>query len=206
MLDYCPRVSAGEEPSCVLHDRGLSAVTALGLFAVESKLKVAVAGVVCSLTFHSLLYLVQSFMFMYVMWGVPNIQDRADWGGQAWLFQIIHVLCVLKVLARHPSADPRFAQSNERAYESHATRSHSLRARTTPSIVCETSADSLVNVSEASARSEFYTHALAMLRARARVLARRSRAEYTVRVLARYALRSLSRNLASVHQVATSEY
>ena len=101
-------------------------------------------------------YLVQSFLFMYVMWGVPNIQDRADWGGQAWLFQIIHVLCVLKVLARHPSADPRFAQSNERAYESHATRSHSLRARTTPSIVCETSADSLVNVSEASARSEFY--------------------------------------------------
>ena len=42
MLDYCPRVSAGEEPSCVLHDRGLSAVVALGLFAVESKLKVAV--------------------------------------------------------------------------------------------------------------------------------------------------------------------
>ena len=102
------------------------------------------------------------------MWGVPNIQDRADWGGQAWLFQIIHVLCVLKVLARHPSAGPRFAQSNERADESHATRSHTLRARTTPSIVCETSADSLVNVSEASARSEFYTHALAMLRARAR--------------------------------------
>ena len=53
MLDYCPRVSTGEEPSCVLHDRGLSAVIALGLFAVESKLKVAVAGVVCSLTFHS---------------------------------------------------------------------------------------------------------------------------------------------------------
>jgi len=76
LLDYCPRVSAGEEPSCVLHDRGLSAVVALGLFAVESKLKVAVAGVVCSLTFHSRLYLVQRFMFMYVMWDVPNIQDR----------------------------------------------------------------------------------------------------------------------------------
>ena len=30
-------------------------------------------------------------MFMYVMWGVPNIQDMADWGGQAWLFQIIHI-------------------------------------------------------------------------------------------------------------------
>jgi len=59
-------------------------VVALGLFAVGSKLKVAVAGVVCSLTFHSRLYLVQKFMFMYVMWGVPNIQDRADWGGQAW--------------------------------------------------------------------------------------------------------------------------
>ena len=53
LLDYCPRVSTGEEPSCVLHDRGLSAVIALGLFAVESKFKVAVAGVVCSLTFHS---------------------------------------------------------------------------------------------------------------------------------------------------------
>jgi len=26
-------------------------------------------------------------MFMYVMWDVSNIQDRADWGGQAWLFQ-----------------------------------------------------------------------------------------------------------------------
>jgi len=93
LLDYCPRVSAGEEPSCVLHDRGLSAVVALGLFAVESKLKVDVAGVVCSLTFHSRLYLVQRFMFMYVVWGVPNIQDRVDWGGQEWLFQIIHV-CV----------------------------------------------------------------------------------------------------------------
>jgi len=95
LLHYCPRVSAGEEPSCVLHNGGLSAVVALGLFAVESKLKVAVAGVVCSLTFHSRLYLVQRLMFMYVMWDVPNIQDRAGWGGKEWLFQIIHVHVIL---------------------------------------------------------------------------------------------------------------
>lgn len=40
LLGYCPLVSAEEEPSCVLHDRGLSAVVALGLFAVESRLQV----------------------------------------------------------------------------------------------------------------------------------------------------------------------
>ena len=42
LLGYCPLVSAKEEPSCVLHDRGLSAVVALGLFAVESKLQVLI--------------------------------------------------------------------------------------------------------------------------------------------------------------------
>ena len=41
LLGYCPPVSAGEEPSCVLHDRGLCAVVALGLFAVKTRLKVA---------------------------------------------------------------------------------------------------------------------------------------------------------------------
>ena len=42
LLGYCPLVSAEEEPSCVLHDRGLSAVVALGLFAVESRLQVLI--------------------------------------------------------------------------------------------------------------------------------------------------------------------
>ncbi len=48
LLDYCPAVSSpssGEEdlpgPSCVLHDRALSAVVALGRLAVETRLKVA---------------------------------------------------------------------------------------------------------------------------------------------------------------------
>lgn len=39
LFDYCPPVSESGE-QCILHDRGLSAVVALGLFAVHSKLKV----------------------------------------------------------------------------------------------------------------------------------------------------------------------
>jgi len=64
-------------------------------------------------------------------------------------------------------------------------------------LICETSTDLLV--SETSAHNEFYTHALAILRACARVLAHRTRTEYTVRVLAHYALCSRTRNLASMH-------
>ena len=77
-------------------------------------------------------------------------------------------------------------------------------------LICETSTDLLV--SETSAHNEFYTHALAILRARARVLAHRTHAEYTVQVLARYALCLRTRNLASVHhacewqRASTSEY
>ena len=37
LIGYCPLL---ESESCVLHDRGLSAVVALGLFAVETELKV----------------------------------------------------------------------------------------------------------------------------------------------------------------------
>lgn len=37
LIGYCPLI---ESESCVLHDRGLSAVVALGLFAVETELKV----------------------------------------------------------------------------------------------------------------------------------------------------------------------
>ena len=33
---------AGGEQQCVVHDRGLSAVMALGVFAVDSKLKVLI--------------------------------------------------------------------------------------------------------------------------------------------------------------------
>ena len=39
LFDYCPTVPASGE-QCVLQDRGLSAVVALGLFAVNSQLKV----------------------------------------------------------------------------------------------------------------------------------------------------------------------
>ena len=39
LFEYCPSVFEKKE-RCVLHDRGLSAVVALGLFAVDSKLKV----------------------------------------------------------------------------------------------------------------------------------------------------------------------
>ena len=39
LLDYCPPIPTGDEP-CVLNDRALAAVTALGLFAVNSRLKV----------------------------------------------------------------------------------------------------------------------------------------------------------------------
>ena len=37
LIGYCPLLESG---SCVLHDRALSAVVALGLFAVETELKV----------------------------------------------------------------------------------------------------------------------------------------------------------------------
>jgi len=44
-----------------------------------------------------------------------------------------------------------------------------------------------------------FTHALAIVRAHAHVLAHCTHTEYTVRVLAHYALRSHARNLATVH-------
>ena len=50
LLAHCPSVSQvspssppSPPPSCVLHDRALSGVVALGIFAVESKLKVALS-------------------------------------------------------------------------------------------------------------------------------------------------------------------
>ena len=49
-------------------------------------------------------------------------------------------------------------------------------------LICETSMS--LFVSETSAHNEFYTHTLAILQARARVLAHRTHVEYTVRVLA----------------------
>ena len=54
LLGYCPPVSAGEEPSCVLHDRGLCAVVALGLFAVKTRLKVAAVILFVSVTLSGL--------------------------------------------------------------------------------------------------------------------------------------------------------
>ncbi len=39
LLDYCPPLSSGDD-ACVLSDRSLAAVTALGLYAVNSKLQV----------------------------------------------------------------------------------------------------------------------------------------------------------------------
>jgi len=53
----------------------------------------------------------------------------------------------------------------------------------------------------ACTRNEFYTHALARLRARARVLvlAHSTRAEYTVRVLARYAFLLRYHNITSIN-------
>lgn len=43
LFEYCPSVFESKE-RCVLHDRRLSAVVALGLFAVDSKLKVCFWG------------------------------------------------------------------------------------------------------------------------------------------------------------------
>ena len=40
LLDYCPPLSSGDD-ACVLSDRSLAAVSALGLYAVNSKLQVS---------------------------------------------------------------------------------------------------------------------------------------------------------------------
>ena len=50
LFEYCPSVFGGEK-QCILHDRGLSAVVALGLFAVDSNLKVRF-GVALSRSLH----------------------------------------------------------------------------------------------------------------------------------------------------------
>jgi len=93
------------------------------------------------------------------------------------------------------SSVDRFTQSNE----SERVMRYALALFTClqKPLICETSMS--LFVSETSAHNEFYTHTLAILQARARVLAHRTHVEYTVRVLARYALCSRTRNLASVH-------
>jgi len=83
------------------------------------------------------------------------------------------------------------AQSYERTYESRVM--HSQKP-----LVCETSARNGYS-HILLARSTQYECSLVTLYTRALVLAHPTRAEYTVRVLARYALRSRARNLASVH-------
>jgi len=102
-------------------------------------------------------------------------------------------------IVRRSSIDPRFAQSNEHVWVTRYVLAL-LPAHKNPLFVKWAQTHSLVKqVHVMRARNEFYTHALAFLRAHARVLAHCTHAEYTVQVLAHYALRSRARNLATVH-------
>jgi len=105
----------------------------------------------------------------------------------------------LKVLARHSSIDPRFAQSNKCVRVTLCARTLYTLAKISR-LWNERTRSLVKQVHVKRAHNKIYTRALAILRAHARVLAHCTHAEYTVRVLAHYALRSRARNLATVHR------